>query len=51
MDVLKKIAKSLNEGGYLIVGKDEFIPLAYPTLFIQICSKEKIYQKFGSTRL
>lgn len=45
-DVLKKIAKSLNEGGYLIIGKDEIIPLAYPTLFVQVYPNEKIYQKF-----
>jgi chemotaxis protein methyltransferase CheR len=50
MDVLKRIAKSLNEGGYLIIGKDESIPLVYPALFVQICPKEKIYQKFGTER-
>jgi chemotaxis methyl-accepting protein methylase len=47
MDVLKKIWRSLNEGGYLIIGKDEFLPLAYPTLFVPIFKTEKIYQKFN----
>jgi len=32
MSVLKKIAASLKENGYLIVGKDEFLPLTYPNL-------------------
>jgi chemotaxis protein methyltransferase CheR len=49
MDVLKKIFGSLNEGGHLIVGKDEVLPLTYPTLFIPTSSTEKIYQKFSST--
>ena len=46
MSVLKKIAASLKENGYLIVGKDEFLPLTYPTLFVPIFQTEKIYQKF-----
>jgi hypothetical protein len=33
-------------GGHLIIGKDESLPLTYPTLFVPIFSKEKIYQKF-----
>ncbi len=48
VDVLKKIFKSLNEGGYLIIGKDEVLPLTYPTLFIPISSAERFYQKFSS---
>jgi len=44
--VLKKIAVSLKENGYLIIGKDEFLPLTYPTLFISTFPAEKIYQKF-----
>jgi chemotaxis protein methyltransferase CheR len=47
MDVLRKISRSLNEGGYLIIGKDEFLPLTYPTLFVPIFPTEKIYQKFS----
>ena len=46
MSVLKKIARSLNEEGYLIIGKDESLPLTYPTLFVPIFPTEKIYQKF-----
>ena len=47
MGVLKKIAASLKEDGYLIIGKDESLPLAYPTLFVPIFPTEKIYQKFN----
>jgi chemotaxis methyl-accepting protein methylase len=46
-DVLKKISISLNEKGYLIIGKDESLPLIYPTLFVPIYPSEKIYQKFN----
>jgi chemotaxis methyl-accepting protein methylase len=46
MSVLKKIAISLNEEGYLIIGKDESLPLTYPTLFVPIFPTERIYQKF-----
>ena len=46
-DVLKKISISLNEKGYLIIGKDESPPLIYPTLFVPIYPSEKIYQKFN----
>jgi len=47
MSVLKKIVGSLNEEGYLIIGKDESPPLTYPTLFVPIFPTEKIYQKFS----
>lgn len=47
MGVLKKIAVSLKKNGYLIIGKDEFLPLTYPTLFVPIFPTEKIYQKFN----
>ena len=47
MNVLEKIFGSLNEGGYLIVGMDEVLPLAYPTLFVPVSSTEKVYQKFN----
>jgi chemotaxis methyl-accepting protein methylase len=46
IDVLKKIATSLREGGYLVIGKDESLPLTYPTLFVQVFQNERIYQKF-----
>ena len=47
MSVLRKIAASLRENGYFVIGKDEFLPLAYPTLFVPILPAEKIYQKFS----
>jgi len=47
MNVLKKIAASLREGGYLIIGKEESLPLSYPALFVPIFPNEKIYQKFS----
>ena len=47
MDVLRKISRSLKKEGYLCIGKDESLPLMYPTLFIPIHQKERIYQKFG----
>jgi chemotaxis methyl-accepting protein methylase len=47
IDVLKKIALSLEGKGYLLIGKDESLPLVYPALFIQIFPKERIYQKFS----
>jgi chemotaxis protein methyltransferase CheR len=46
MHVLKKISRSLREKMYFIIGKDEFLPLTYPTLFVPTFSKEKIYQRF-----
>jgi chemotaxis protein methyltransferase CheR len=46
MSVLKKIAASLKKNGYLIIGKDEFLPLTYPTLFVPTFPTEKVYQKF-----
>jgi len=46
INVLKKISGSLNERGYLIIGKDEVLPLAYPTLFVPSSSTEKVFQKF-----
>ena len=47
LGVLKKIAAGLKEDGYLIIGKDESLPLTYPTLFVPIFPIEKIYQKFN----
>jgi chemotaxis protein methyltransferase CheR len=45
-DTVKRIAGSLKEKGYLVIGKEELLPLTYPTLFVPIFPKEKIYQKF-----
>ncbi len=52
MSVLQKIAASLKQSGYLVIGKDESLPLIYPTLFVPVFSAEKIFQKFNpkSTR-
>lgn len=47
IDVLKKIAASLREKGYLVIGKDESLPLVYPTLFVLVFPKEKIYERFS----
>ena len=44
--VLRKIAASLKEEGYLVIGKEENLPLTYPTLFVPTFSTENIYQKF-----
>lgn len=49
MDLLKKIAESLREKGYLVIGKDESVPFTYPTLFVPVFPAEKIYQKFEAT--
>jgi chemotaxis protein methyltransferase CheR len=46
VDVLRKIAFSLREKGYLVVGKDESLPLTFPTLFVPAFPNERIYQKF-----
>jgi chemotaxis protein methyltransferase CheR len=51
MGVLKKIAASLKEDGYLIIGKDESLLLTYPTLFVPIFRSERIYQKFNSKKI
>jgi len=47
IEVLKKIALSLKEKGYLVIGKKESLPLIYPTLFVPVFPSEKIYQKFS----
>lgn len=46
MAVLKKLATGLKEKGYLVIGKDESLPLIYPTLFVLVFREEKIYQRF-----
>ena len=45
-DVIKKIATSLKDEGYLVIGKDESLPLTYPILFVPVFPRERIYQKF-----
>jgi chemotaxis protein methyltransferase CheR len=47
IDVLRKIAISLRGEGHLVIGKDESLPLTYPTLFVPIFPSEKIYKKFS----
>jgi chemotaxis protein methyltransferase CheR len=47
INVLKKIAISLKEEGYLVIGKDESLPFTYPTLFVPVFQLEKIYKKFS----
>jgi chemotaxis methyl-accepting protein methylase len=50
MDVLKKIASSLNEECFLVIGENESLPLTYPTLFVPAFPREKIYQKFSRAK-
>jgi chemotaxis protein methyltransferase CheR len=47
IEVLRKMATSLKEKKYLVIGKDENLPLTYPTLFVPVFPDEKIYQKFN----
>ena len=47
MKVLKKMFSSLKEKGYLVIGKDESLPLVYPTLFVPIFPAQKIYKRFS----
>jgi chemotaxis protein methyltransferase CheR len=47
MEVLRKIVTSLKEKRYLVIGKDESLPLTYPTLFVSVFPNEKIYEKFS----
>jgi len=49
LDVLKKIASSLNEQCFLVIGENESLPLTYPTLFVPAFPRENIYQKFNWT--
>jgi chemotaxis protein methyltransferase CheR len=45
INVLRRIAESMNPDGFLLIGKDEALPLHYPTLFVPEFEKEKIYHK------
>jgi chemotaxis protein methyltransferase CheR len=47
IEVLKKMATSLKEKKFLVIGKEENLPLTYPTLFVPVFQDEKIYQKFS----
>jgi len=47
IEVLKKIARSLRNEGYLVIGKDESLPLTYPTLFVPAFPAERIYRIFS----
>ena len=47
IEVLKKIASSLKEKGYLVIGRDESLPLVYPILFVPIFPAQKIYKRFS----
>lgn len=47
IEALRKIALCLQEKGYLVIGKDESLPLTYPNLFVPVFPNEKIYQKFN----
>ncbi len=50
VEVLKKIFESLRDGGYMVIGKEESLPLRYPTLFVPAFPEERIYQKFQESR-
>jgi len=47
IEVLRKMVTSLKEKRYLVIGKDENLPLIYPTLFVPVFPNEKIYEKFS----
>ncbi len=46
-EVLKKICSSLKGKGYLVIGKEECLPLTFPTLFVPMIPSLNIYQKFA----
>jgi len=43
--VFEKLYCSLNTGGFIVLGKSEVPPLSYRENLLDICKKEKIYQK------
>ena len=47
IEVLRRMVTSLKEKRYLVIGKEENLPLTYPTLFVPVFPNEKIYQKFN----
>ncbi len=46
IDLLKILFTSLKEEGYLVIGKEETLPLVYPTLFVPLFPTQKVYQRF-----
>jgi chemotaxis methyl-accepting protein methylase len=47
IEVLKKMVTSLKEKKFLVIGKEENLPLTYPTLFVPAFPNEKIYKRFS----
>ena len=47
IEVLKKMVTSLEEKKFLVIGKEENLPLTYPTLFVPAFPNEKIYKRFS----
>lgn len=45
-EVLTRIFRGLRPEGYLIIGKDESLPLHYPTLFLPAFPEERIFRPF-----
>jgi chemotaxis protein methyltransferase CheR len=43
--VFEKFYYSLKPGGFIVLGKSEVPPLSYRENLLDICKKEKIYQK------
>ena len=50
MEVVKRIAGSLKDEGYLVIGNEETLSLTYPTLFVPVFPGQKIYRKFKLSR-
>ena len=47
IEILKEMVTSLKEKKFLVIGKDENLPLTYPTLFVPAFPDEKIYERFS----
>lgn len=47
VNVLNRIARSLEEDGCLVIGMGESLPLHDPALFVPAFPKQNIYRKFG----
>lgn len=43
--VFEKFYYSLNPGGFIVLGKSEVAPLSYREHLVEVCKREKIYQK------
>ncbi len=46
-EVLRKIGSVLRRDGYLIIGKDEYLPPQFPSIFIPVFKTEKIYRRLS----